>query len=107
MAPLGMSRDCPWTGPKRTCLGVKTVCQSELPVVLDASVCGDVCRGAAGGPALVVDGHGVQCHVRVGVLDMDGECGHVAAKAHRPDSGLVQELEQLALLNETGIGPMG
>jgi hypothetical protein len=35
--------------------------------------------------------------VRVGVLDVALEDGHVAAESHRPDPGLVQELEQLIL----------
>src|SRR5436853_3779657 len=70
---------------------------SRLPVEVGGAVGGDVRGRAARGPALVVDGDGVERHVRVGVLDVDGERGHVAAEPHRPDSGLVQELEQLAL----------
>ena len=53
--------------------------------------------GAAGGPALVVDGDGIERHVRVRVLDMAVEDGDVAAEAHRADSGLVQEAHQLVL----------
>src|SRR5919108_210518 len=67
------------------------------PVVVDRSVGGDVRRGASCRPALVVDGDGVQRHVRVGVLDVALEDGDVAAEAHRADSGLVQELVQLLL----------
>ena len=58
---------------------------------------GDVRRGAPRGPALVVDGDGVQRHVRVRVLDVALQDGDVAAEAHRPDARLVEEAEQLVL----------
>src|SRR4249920_314738 len=61
------------------------------------AVWADVGTRTAGGPALVVDGHRVEGHVRVRVLDVTREDGHVAAEAHRADARLVQELEQLAL----------
>ena len=54
-------------------------------------------RCAARGPALVVDGDRVERHVRVRVLDVAVEHRHVAAEAHRPDAGLVQEAHQLVL----------
>src|SRR5436305_1612561 len=40
--------------------------ESRLPVEVDGAVGGDMRRRAARRPALVVDGHGVQGHVRVG-----------------------------------------
>ena len=52
---------------------------------------------AARRPALVVDGDRVQRHVRVRVLDVALEHGHVAAEAHRADAGLVQEAVELVL----------
>src|ERR1043166_1719473 len=63
-------------------------------------------RGRAPGrPALVVDGDGVERHVRVRVLDVAVEDGDVAAEPHRADPGLVQELEQLLLeLRDVGVG---
>ena len=70
---------------------------SELPVEVDVAVGVDVRRRAARGPALVVDGDRVERHVRVRVLDVALEDGHVAAEAHRADPGLVQQLEQLVL----------
>ncbi len=54
-------------------------------------------RRAARRPALVVDGHRVQRHVRVRVLDVAVEDGDVAAEPHRPDPGLVQQRGQLLL----------
>src|SRR4051812_4560265 len=62
---------------------------SELPVVLDRPVRGDVHGRAAGRPALVVDGDGVERHVRVRMLDVALEHRDVAAEAHRADAGLV------------------
>src|SRR6266536_6354713 len=70
---------------------------SELTVVLHFSLGTDVCGRAARGPALVVDGDRIERHVRVRVLDVALEHGDVAAEPHRPDPGLVQELEQLLL----------
>src|SRR5437879_2328902 len=70
---------------------------SELTVVLHLSLGTHVRRRAARGPALVVDGDGVQRHVRVRVLDVALEHRDVAAEPHRPDPGLVQQLEQLLL----------
>src|SRR4029079_16232359 len=64
----------------------------ELTVELDFPVGGYVDARATCGPALVVDSDRVQGHVRVRVLDMAGEHGHVAAEAHRADSRLVQQL---------------
>src|SRR5438128_1420919 len=48
---------------------------SGLPVVLDLAGGGDVRARAPGGPALVVDGDGVQGHVRIRVLDVALEDG--------------------------------
>src|SRR5258705_6213818 len=62
-----------------------------LSVEVDGSVRGDVRRGAAGGPALVVHGDGGQRHVRVGVLDVTVEHRHVAAEGHRADGRLGQQ----------------
>ena len=70
---------------------------SEVPVVVDDAVGGDVGARSARGPALVVDGDWVERHVRVGVLDVNVEHGDVAAQAHRPDAGLVQQPGQLLL----------
>src|SRR3954454_19495927 len=70
---------------------------SELPVELDVAGAVHVRRGAARGPALVVDGDRVQRHVRVGVLDVALQDGDVAAEAHRADPGLVQEPVELVL----------
>ena len=43
--------------------------------------------------------------MRVRVLDVALEHGHVAAEPHRADAGLVQELEQLVLeLRDHGSG---
>src|SRR5262249_32909205 len=76
----------------------------RLPVVLDGAVRRDVRARAPRSPALVVDGNGVEGHVRVGVLDVAVEDGDVAAQPHRADAGLVQELEQLVLeLRDDGI----
>src|SRR5438105_15811410 len=70
----------------------KTRCL-ELTVVLHLSVGAHVRRRAARGPALVVDGDRVQRHVRVRMLDVTLENGHVTAETHRPDAGLVEQLE--------------
>src|SRR4051794_16012662 len=70
---------------------------SELPVVFDVAVGRDVGGRAACCPALVVHRDGVERHVRVRVLDMALQHGHVAAEAHRADPRLVQQLEQLVL----------
>src|SRR6266404_9303861 len=51
---------------------------SRLPVEVGGAVGGDVRARAARGPALVVDGDGVERHVRVGVLDVAVEDGDVA-----------------------------
>src|SRR6059058_5996950 len=76
-----------------------------LPVVVDLAVGRDVGARAACRPALVVDGDGVERHVRVGVLDVAIEHGDVAAEAHRADAGLVQELVELDLeLRNDGVG---
>src|SRR5579884_3722040 len=84
------------------------VATSRLPVVVDRAVGMDVRARAPCGPALVVDGDGIERHVRVGVLDVALQHGHVAAEAHRPDAGLVQQLEQLVLeLRDDGIGVAG
>ena len=65
----------------------------------------DVHGGAPRRPALVVDRDGVQRHVRVRVLDVALEHGHVAAEAHRADPGLVQEAVELVLeLGDERIG---
>ena len=69
---------------------------ASLSYVTD-TVRGDVGRGAARGPALVVHGDRVERHVRVGVLDVDGEDGDVAAQSHRADAGLVQQVVQILL----------
>src|SRR5262245_47398006 len=70
---------------------------SELPVEIDMAVRGDVGARSPRGPALVVDGHRVQGHVRVRVLDVAREDGHVSAEAHRADTRLVEQLEELPL----------
>src|SRR5436190_17327204 len=70
---------------------------SCLPVVVDDAVCRDVRGGTAGGPALVVDRDGVQRHVGVGVLDVDGEDRHVAAESHRAYAGFVQQVVEIVL----------
>src|SRR5438874_1831543 len=77
----------------------------ELTVVLHFAVGADVRGRAACRPALVVDGNGVQRHVRVGVLDVALQDGDVTAKPHRPDARLVQQLEQLILeLGDVRVG---
>src|SRR5437867_6832170 len=73
------------------------VSRLELTVVLDFPVGIDVRRCAARRPALVVDRNRIQRHVRVGVLDVALQHRHVTAEPHRPDTGLVQEPEQLLL----------
>src|SRR5580765_4302450 len=78
---------------------------SELPVELEVALRVDVHRGAPRGPALVVDRDRVQGHVRVGVLDVALEHGHVAAEAHRADPGLVEQPVELVLeLGDERIG---
>src|SRR5439155_26646312 len=56
-----------------------------------------MCARAPRGPALVIDRDGDQGHVGVGVLDVALQYGDVAAKAHWPDPGLVQESVELVL----------
>src|SRR5437868_9834489 len=70
---------------------------SGFPVVVDGAVGGDVRARAPRRPALVVDGDGVERHVRVGVLDVAVENGDVAAEPHRADAGLVQQAIELVL----------
>src|SRR5262245_31883528 len=82
--------------PRKRCVA-KEAHLSELSVEIDMAVGADVGARAARGPALVVDGHRVEGHVRVRVLDMAREDGHVAAEPHGPHAGLVQQLEELAL----------
>src|SRR5436305_7392629 len=78
---------------------------SGLPVEVDGAVGGDMGGRAPRGPALVVDGHRVEGHVRVRVLDVTVQDGDVAAEAHRPDARLVQKLEQLLLkLGDVRVG---
>src|SRR5919201_1540593 len=82
--------------PRTKC--VTKVCQeSGFPVVVHRAVRGDVRGRTARSPALVVDGDGIERHVRVGVLDVRVQNGNVAAESHRADAGLVQELRQLLL----------
>src|SRR6476469_9234371 len=69
--------------PRKRCV-TKDAHLSELSVEVDMAVRADVGARAAGGPALVVDGHRVEGHVRVRVLDVTGKDGHVAAETHRP-----------------------
>src|SRR5690349_24763974 len=100
---------CPWTttsSPARSLrisassvMGNVTSCvaMSGLPVELDGAVGGHVRGRAPRGPALVVDRHRVQGHVRVRVLDVALQDGHVAAQAHRADARFVQQLEELLL----------
>src|SRR5919106_1632407 len=107
----------PWTTTSSPARSFRTSCSSVmgkvtscvgtsgLPVVVDGSVGGDVGCRSARGPALVVDGDGVQRHVRVRVLDVDEEDGGVAAEPHRPDPGLVEQVGQLDLeLRHLGVG---
>src|SRR5438270_4598277 len=70
---------------------------SGLSVEVGRPVGGDVRARAPRRPALVVDGDGVEGHVRVRVLDVAVEDGDVAAEPHRPDAGLVQEAHELVL----------
>src|SRR5512133_2116447 len=80
----------------------------ELTVILHFAVGADVRCGAARRPALVVDGDRIERHVRVGVLDVALQHGHVAAEPHRPDAGLVQQAEQLLLeLRDVWVGVAG
>src|SRR5512141_940858 len=76
---------------------VGNVIRLELTIEIHFAVGLDVCGRAACGPALVVDGHRVERHVRVGMLDVALQDGDVAAEAHRPDAGLVQQLVELVL----------
>src|ERR1041384_8486317 len=81
------------------------VSRLELAVIFDLPVRADVRRRAARRPALVVDRNGVERHVRVGVLDVALQHGHVAAEAHGPDARLVQQSEQLLLeLRDVRVG---
>src|SRR5471030_150024 len=70
---------------------------SELAIEVGLAGGRDVGGGAARSPALVVDRDGVERHVRVGVLDVALEHGHVAAEAHRADAGLVQQAVELEI----------
>src|SRR5207248_9799607 len=81
------------TGNVTSCVAIAL----SLPVEVDGAVGGDVRARAAGRPALVVDGDGIERHVRVGVLDVAVEHRHVAAEPHRADAGLVQQPEELLL----------
>src|SRR5215207_5892297 len=80
-------------------IGKVTSCfaSSELPIELEVALRVDVYRRAPRGPALVVDRDRVQGHVRVRMLDVTLEHGHVAAEPHRADPGLVQETVELVL----------
>src|SRR5438309_3930805 len=109
---------CPWTTTSSPARSLRISCSSlignvtscvaicsGLPVEVDGAVGGDVRGRATRGPALVVDRDGIQRHVRVGVLDVAVEDGHVAAEPHRADAGLVQEAHQLVLeLRDDRIG---
>src|SRR5215469_2745467 len=64
--------------------------RSGLTVEFGVAGCRDMRARATRGPALVVDGYRVQCHVGVRVLDVALQHGHVAAEAHRADPRLVQ-----------------
>src|SRR3954454_9311987 len=68
---------------------------SGLPIEVDGSVGGHVRRRAPRRPALVVDGHRVQGHMRVRVLDVALEDRDVSAQAHRADARLVEQREEL------------
>src|SRR5947209_11342593 len=70
---------------------------SGFPVEVGGPVGGDVRARAPRRPALVVDGDGIEGHVRVRVLDVAVEDGDVAAEPHRPDAGLVQKAHELIL----------
>src|SRR5687768_104529 len=69
----------------------------ELAIELNFSLGGDVDARTPRGPALVVEGDWVQGHMRVRVLDVAAQYGDVAAEGHRPDAGLVQQLEELSV----------
>src|SRR5690349_2569952 len=56
-----------------------SVAPLRFAVVVDGAVGRDVRRCAARSPALVVHGNRVQGHVRVGVLDVTLQDGHVTA----------------------------
>src|SRR5579863_9021242 len=78
---------------------------SRLPVEVDRAVGRDVRARAPRRPALVVDRHGVERHVRVRVLDVAVEHGDVAAEPHRPDPRLVEQPVELVLkLGDERIG---
>src|SRR3954453_17419025 len=77
----------------------------ELTVVVHFTGGIDVRGRAARGPALVVDRDGIERHVRVCMLDVALQHGHVAAEAHRTDARLVQKAVQLVLeLRDEGVG---
>src|SRR4051812_40656133 len=105
----------PWTSTSSPARRSRTTCgsvigkvTSRIAVVLHGPVRGHVRRGAAGRPALVVHGDGVEGHVRVGVLDVALQDGDVAAEPHRSDTGLVQQLVELFLqLRHLGVGVPG
>src|SRR2546426_2609875 len=67
----------------------------ELTVELHLSVRGDVRACAARRPALIVHCNRIERHVRVRMLDVAREHGHVAAETHRADARLVEQLVQL------------
>src|SRR6476646_2747616 len=85
---------CPWMVTVSPARNARTVASSvgkviswcamaislRFPVVVDGAVSEDVGAGAAGGPALVVDGHRVQRDVGVGLLDVHRQHGGVAAQ---------------------------
>src|SRR3954454_18177603 len=101
---------CPWTVTSSPARSFRISCGSVtgnvtscvaialcLAVQVGGAVGGDVRRGAARGPALVVDRDGVEGHVGVGVLDVAVEHGDVAAEPHRADPRLVQQAVELVL----------
>src|SRR6266550_8733231 len=96
LTPFGRSERAFGVRPWKRCV-TKEAQFSELSVEIDMAVWADVGARATRGPALVVDGHRVEGHVCVRVLDVAREDGHVAAEAHRADSCLVEQLEQLPL----------
>src|SRR2546427_6416908 len=76
---------------------VGKISRLELTVELHFPIRRDVRTRAARSPALVIDRDRVQRHVRVRVLDVAREHGHVTPEAHRTDAGLVEQTEQLLL----------
>src|SRR6478609_1228283 len=96
LTPFGRSERALGVRPRKRCV-TKEAHLSELSVEIDMAVWADMGAGAACGPALVVDGHGVEGHVRVGVLDVAREDGHVAAEPHRADTRLVEQVIELTL----------